>query len=150
MASGYEVTIKIYQHHMIERVTMRWMLLMYSIYFVAVTLLFPLLAKHNSAASDLLTSLSIEQQKHFIIAKAFYNCKANDLGVVWCGVAIVNRQNVFTRAKMNHIDSTRPAPLSMNELTTENWNFYAIWNSLKIFCNSKYQNPWDKLKLYFC
>ena len=25
-------------------------------------------------------------------------------------------------AKMNHIDSTRPAPPSMNKLTTEYWN----------------------------
>ena len=25
-------------------------------------------------------------------------------------------------AKTNHIDSTRPAPLFMNELTTEYWN----------------------------
>ena len=31
-------------------------------------------------------------------------------------------------AKMNHIDSTKPAPLSMNKLTTEYWNSYAIWN----------------------
>ena len=31
---------------------------------------------------------------------------------------------------MNHIDNTGPTPLSMNELTTEYWNSYAIWNSL--------------------
>ena len=37
---------------MIERVTraVAWMLLMYSMYFVVVTLLFQLLAKHSSAA----------------------------------------------------------------------------------------------------
>ena len=28
-----------------------------------------------------------------------------------------------TRAKTNNIDNTRPAPLSMNELTTEYWRF---------------------------
>ena len=35
-----------------------------------------------------------------------------------------------TRAETNHIDGARLAPLSMNELTTEYWNSYAIWNSL--------------------
>ena len=45
---------------------------------------------------------------------------------------------------MNYIDSTRPAPLSMNELITKYWNSYAIWNSLKIFHDSKYRNPRDK------
>ena len=30
---------------------------------------------------------------------------------------------------MNHIEYTRPAPLSMNELITEYWNFYKIWSS---------------------
>ena len=48
----YDVTL--YQHHVIKRVKhavdMCWMLLMYSMYFVAVTLLFQLLAKHSSAA----------------------------------------------------------------------------------------------------
>ena len=34
---------------------------------------------------------------------------------------------VNTRVKMNHIDSTRPAPLSVNELTTEYWISYTIW-----------------------
>ena len=33
-----------------------------------------------------------------------------------------------TRAKMNHIGDTMPAPLSMNELTTEYWNSYTNWN----------------------
>ena len=28
------------------------------------------------------------------------------------------------------VDSTRTAPLSMNKLTTEYWNSYAIWNLL--------------------
>ena len=50
----YDVTIKLYQHHVIKRVThavdMCRMLLMYSMYFVVVTLLFQLLAKHSSAA----------------------------------------------------------------------------------------------------
>ena len=45
---------------------------------------------------------------------------------------------------MNHIDSTRPAPLSISEFTTEYYNSYGIWNSL--FCNSKDQNPRDKTK----
>ena len=57
MASGYDVTIKLYQHHMIERVTERVMHAVHVVdainvlmYFVVVTLLFPLLAKHSSAA----------------------------------------------------------------------------------------------------
>ena len=29
-----------------------------------------------------------------------------------------------------YVDSTKPALLSMNELTTEYWNSYAIWNSV--------------------
>ena len=49
---------------------------------------------------------------------------------------------VNTWAKSNHMDSTRPAPLSMNKLITEYWN---SWNSL-IFRNSKYRNPRDKTK----
>ena len=53
------------------------MLLMYSMYFVVVTLLFQLLAKHSSAA---------------LLCKRF----------------------------------VRPAPLSMNKLTTEYWNSYMI------------------------
>ena len=44
------------------------------------------------------------------------------------------------RAKTNHIDSTRPAPLSMNEFTTEYWNHLLTFRSLK------YQNLWDKTK----
>ena len=51
-----------------------------------------------------------------------------------------------TRANTNHIDSTRPAPLSMNELATEYCNSYAIWN-LQILHNSKYQNPMDKTEV---
>ena len=51
MASGYDITIKLYQNHVIERVMravdainvldvfLLWMLLMYSMYFVLVTLL---------------------------------------------------------------------------------------------------------------
>ena len=35
-----------------------------------------------------------------------------------------------TTAKTNHTDNKRPAPLSMNELTTEYWNCYTIWNYL--------------------
>ena len=37
---------------------------------------------------------------------------------------------------MNHIGDTRPAPLSINELTTEYWNSYTNWNS---FINIKYR-----------
>ena len=33
-----------------------------------------------------------------------------------------------TTAITNHINSTRSAPLSMNELTTVYWNSYTIWN----------------------
>ena len=47
-----------------------------------------------------------------------------------------------TMAKMNHIDSTRPAPLSMNELTTEYWNSYTIWIFYKYFV--QYRNPRNK------
>ena len=55
MASGYDVTIKLYQNHMIERVlcavnaTDAINVLKY---FVVVKLLFQLLAKHSSAAGQ--------------------------------------------------------------------------------------------------
>ena len=45
-------------------------------------------------------------------------------------------------AKTNHIDSTRPAPISTNESTT-----YTDWNSYtnsKSFRNSKYGNLRNK------
>ena len=58
MASGYDVTIKLYQHHMKERVRMPWMLLMYLMYFVVFAVM--LLAKYSGQlhyhVSDLLTS----------------------------------------------------------------------------------------------
>ena len=42
-------------------------------------------------------------------------------------LAIVKLFSMFnTRAKTNNIDSIRPTPLSMNELTAEYWNSYAI------------------------
>ena len=45
--------------------------------------------------------------------------------------AIIKFFSLFnTTAKTNHIGSTRPAPLSMDELTTEYWNSYTIWNLL--------------------
>ena len=57
MASGYDVTIKLYQHHMIERATKRIMhavcvvdAINVLMYFVVVSLLFPLLTKHSSVA----------------------------------------------------------------------------------------------------
>ena len=50
MASVYDVTIKLCQHHVIERVTSAVDAIMYSMYFVVVTLLFQQLAKHSSAA----------------------------------------------------------------------------------------------------
>ena len=53
MASGYDVTIKLYQHHMIERVTRAVDAInvrTYLMYFVVVTLSFQLLAKHGLAA----------------------------------------------------------------------------------------------------
>ena len=53
MASGYDVTIKLYQNHVIVRVTHvvdTVDAINVFIYFVVVTLLFQLLAKHSSAA----------------------------------------------------------------------------------------------------
>ena len=54
LTACYDVTIKLYQHHVIKRVMHAMdkcqMLLMYSMHFVFVTLLFQLLAKHSSAA----------------------------------------------------------------------------------------------------
>ena len=50
MASGYDITIKLYQHHVMERVTHAVDVINVLMYFVVVTLLFPLLAKHSSAA----------------------------------------------------------------------------------------------------
>ena len=49
MASGYDITINLHQHHVIER----RMLLLHTMYFVVVTLLFQLLAKHSSAALNM-------------------------------------------------------------------------------------------------
>ena len=46
MASSYDVTIKLYQNRVIER----YKRAVDTMYFVAVTLLFQLLAKHSSAA----------------------------------------------------------------------------------------------------
>ena len=53
MASGYDVTITLYQNHVIVRVTHvvdTVDAINVFIYFVVVTLLFQLLAKHSSAA----------------------------------------------------------------------------------------------------
>ena len=44
MASGYDVTIKLYQHHVIEKVTRAVGAINVLMYFVVVTLLFQLLA----------------------------------------------------------------------------------------------------------
>ena len=45
---------------------------------------------------------------------------------------------------MNHIDGTRPAPLSIKKLATEYWNLLRFRIRLKVFRNSKYQNPRNK------
>ena len=49
-ASGYDVTIKIYQHNVIERVTRAVDEIIVLMYFVVVTLLFLQLAMHTSVA----------------------------------------------------------------------------------------------------
>ena len=52
-AFGYDVTIELYQNHVIERVTRAVDAvdaINVLVYFVVVTLLFQLLAKHSSAA----------------------------------------------------------------------------------------------------
>ena len=45
---------------------------------------------------------------------------------------------------MNHTVDTRPAALSMNELTTDYWNSFTNISLFKISRNSKYQNPRNK------
>ena len=90
-------------------------------YIVVVTLLFQLLANHVAQllyhVSDLLASVCkhdndssatshLTQIISLIIIKLFLLCN--------------------TRAKMNNIDSARPISLSLNELTAEYWNSYAI------------------------
>ena len=50
-------------------------------------------------------------------------------------------------AKTNHIDGTRPAPLSMNELANSLLNIgilIGLGFCLQIFCNSKYRNSRNK------
>ena len=52
-----------------------------------------------------------------------------------------------TRAKANHIDSTRPAPLSMNELANSLLNIgilIGLGICLQTFRNSKYRNSRNK------
>ena len=82
------------------------MLLMYSMYFVVATLLFQLLAKHSSAALPF---------KRFV-NKRLHHTTPHHIQIV--SLAIIKLFSLFnSRAKTNHIDNTRPAPLSMNELT---------------------------------
>ena len=80
----YDVTIKLYQHHVIKRVrhtvdTCR-MLLMYLMYCVVVTLLFQLLAQLSSAVfhvSDLLTSVCKHVNNlspHYSYTTPYPNC----------------------------------------------------------------------------
>ena len=82
-------------------------------YLVVVTLLIQLLAKHSSAAyhvSDLVASVC-----------PFINSYTTPHPNRW----LRNYQMILlfnTRGETNHIDSKRPAPLSINELTTEDWS----------------------------
>ena len=97
----YDVTIKLYQHHVIKRVTYAvdtcWMLLMYSIYFVVVTLLFQLLAKHSSAALPSKRFVNKRLTCLFIIATPHYTQTVS--------FATINLFSLFnTTAKTNHID----------------------------------------------
>ena len=67
--------------------------------------------------SDLLTS----------ICKHVNNSSATPHHTQIFSFAIIKLSLLFnTRAKTNDIDSKRPVPLSMNELTAEYWNSYAI------------------------
>ena len=59
-------------------------------------------------------------------------------------LAIINRLFSMLKGLKRTVDSTRPAPLSMNEFTTVYWNSYTNSKSLQIFRNSKYRNPRNK------
>ena len=93
---------------------------MYLMHFVFVTLLFQLLAKIVQLlyqVNDLSTSICIHVNDssatpHYTRIATFAIIKLFLL--------------IKTRAKTNHMDSTRLASLSMNELTTDYWNSYTI------------------------
>ena len=94
-------------------------------YFVVVTLLFQLLAKHSSAA------LPCKRFVTNVCKHVNDSSGATPLHTQIVSFAIVklfSLLNIRTRAI---IFSARPASLqvSMNELTTEYWNSYVIWNS---------------------
>ena len=85
------------------------MLLMYSMYFVVVMLSFQLLAKHSSAALPCKRFVNKRLICLFIIAIPDHTQTVS--------FTTINLFSLFnTTAKTNHIDSTRPAPLSMKEL----------------------------------
>ena len=92
---------------------------MYSMYFVVVTLLFQLLAKHILAA---LPCKHVNRFNRSLLATPHHTQIVS--------FAIIKLFLLFnTRAKTNHKGDTLPVPLSMNELTTEYWNSYTNWNS---------------------
>ena len=92
----YDVTIKLYQHHVIKRVmhavdTCR-MLLMYSMYFVVVTLLFQLLAKHISAALPCNRLVSCSQTSFLaqgVIACSISARTKKESGMVHCAYSFL-------------------------------------------------------------
>ena len=103
------------------------MLLMYSMYFVVVMLLFQLLAKHSLPRKHIIATPHHTQTVSFTTINLF--------------------SPFNTMAKTNHIDSTRPAPLSMNKLANSLLNIAILIGlgiHLKIFRNSKYQNSRNK------
>ena len=116
MASEYEVTIKLYQHHVIQRhmhAVVPWTHAVGAInvlmYFIVVTLLFP---KHSSAALSckrFVNKFVNSEIRLFIIATPHHTQIVS--------FAIIKLLSLFNT--MNHIGDTRLATPSMNELTTE-------------------------------
>ena len=105
-------------------------------YFVIVTLLFQLLAKHSSAASmhvsDLLTSACTCIAKQFIHTNPLYT-------PISLTSPIMNLFSLLnTRAKTNQ------ARFTIYERT--HYCILKFLHDLELFCNSKYQNPMNKTK----
>ena len=89
-------------------------------YFVAVTLLFQLLAKHSSAVyhvGELLTNIC----KHVNDSSATPHYTQIFIFAI---IKLLLLFNTTYMAKMNNMDSTKPVTLSVNELTAEYWNSY--------------------------
>ena len=81
----------------------------YSIYFVAITLLFQLLAMFSCFTMYAICQPALDTRKQFVIHRII------SLAIIY--KPLVSNVN-YNMAKTNHIDSKRPAPISTNESTT--------------------------------